>query len=66
MSGAKIETAKRLKEILAKCNGDLVWRYAIEYGKSDDTDRSIVASFQQCAGGGICFPNQTFEYQNNN
>jgi len=66
MSGAKIETTKRLKEILAKCNGDLVWRYAIEYGKSGDTDRSIVTSFQQCAGDGICFPSQTFEYQNNN
>jgi hypothetical protein len=66
MSGAKIETAKRLKEILAKCNGDLVWRYAIEYGKSDDTDRSIVSSFQQCASDGICFPSQIFEYQNNN
>ncbi len=66
MSGTKIETAKRLKEILAKCNGDLVWRYVIEYGKSDDTDRSVVASFQQCAGDGSCFPKQAFEYQSNN
>ncbi|MFA5125280.1 MAG: SpvB/TcaC N-terminal domain-containing protein [Patescibacteria group bacterium] len=66
ISGTKIETAKRLKEILAKCNGDLVWRYVIEYGKSDDTDRSVVASFQQCAGDGSCFPKQAFEYQSNN
>jgi hypothetical protein len=62
----KLEDYKRLKEILAKCNGDLVWRYVIEYGKSDDTDRSVVASFQQCAGDGSCFPKQAFEYQSNN
>ncbi|MDD5540426.1 MAG: SpvB/TcaC N-terminal domain-containing protein [Candidatus Marinimicrobia bacterium] len=66
ISGTKIETAKRLKEIQAKCHGDLVWRYVIEYGKSNDTDRSQATSFRQCAGDGICFPSQIFEYQNNN
>lgn len=65
IGGAKIETSKRLKEIQVKCNGDLVWRYIIEYGKSDDTDRSLVTSFQQCAGDGVCFPSQIFEYQGN-
>ncbi|MFB3918530.1 MAG: SpvB/TcaC N-terminal domain-containing protein [Candidatus Velamenicoccus archaeovorus] len=66
IGGAKIETSKRLKEIQVKCNGDLVWRYIIGYGKSDDTGRSLVTSFQQCAGDGVCFPGQIFEYQGNN
>jgi len=66
MSGTKIETAKRLKEIQAQCNGELVWRYIIEYGKSGDTDRSLATSFQQCTGEGACFPRQVFEYRSNN
>jgi hypothetical protein len=65
ISGAKITTAKRLKEIQTKCDGQLVWHYAIEYAESADTDRSLVASVQQCAGDGACFSSQRFEYQHN-
>lgn len=65
ISGAKISVNKRLKEILAKCNGELVCRYSLEYGQSPDTNRSVLTLFQQCASDGACLPRQIFSYQHN-
>jgi len=62
LSGARIATAKRLKEIVASTNGEIVWHTYLTYGLSADTDRSLLASFQQCAADGLCFPAQQMSY----
>ena len=63
ISGVKIITAKRLKEIQVKVNSALVWRYVLEYGYSQDTNRSLLSSVTQYAGDGKSLPIQRFTYQ---
>ncbi|MFA5038841.1 MAG: SpvB/TcaC N-terminal domain-containing protein [Candidatus Omnitrophota bacterium] len=65
ISGSRISVKKRLKEIQTKCDGQLVWKYSLEYRESKDTNRSLLASFKQCASDGNCFPAQKFDYQKN-
>lgn len=63
ISSAKIATAKRLKEVQAKVNGDLVWRYELEYTYSPDTNRSLLESVVQSGADGKNLPKQSLEYQ---
>ncbi len=63
ISGSKITTAKRLREIQVRVNYDLVWRYTLEYTYSQDTNRSLLKSVIQYASNDKNFPQQRFEYQ---
>lgn len=63
ISTSKIATAKRLKEIEAKVNGDLAWRYELEYSCSPDTNRSLLKSVKQYGSDDKSLPVQTFSYQ---
>ena len=63
ISSAKVSTLKRLKEIQVKVRGDLVWRYALEYGYSPDTNRSILKSVTQYGSDDKSLPKQVFSYQ---
>jgi len=64
ISGAKIATTKRLKEILVKVDGALVWRYELQYDYSEDTNRSLLRSITQYDGSDDkSFPTQSFGYQ---
>jgi hypothetical protein len=63
ISGSEITTAKRLAEIRVTQNSELVWRYAIEYVYSPDTDRSLISAVTQYSSDGRAFPSQTFQYQ---
>jgi len=63
ISSSKIVTAKRLKEVRAKAGDDLVWRYALEYAYSPDTNRSILKSITQYASDDKSLPVQNFTYQ---
>lgn len=63
ISGAKIVTAKRLKELRVKVNSDLVWRYVLEYGYSPDTNRSLLKSITQYGSDSKNAPIQRFDYQ---
>ncbi|MFZ2357421.1 MAG: SpvB/TcaC N-terminal domain-containing protein, partial [Candidatus Omnitrophota bacterium] len=63
ISGAKIATAKRLKEIQAKVDGELAWRYVLEYAYSEDTNRSLLKSINQYASDDKSLPMQKFSYQ---
>lgn len=63
ISTSKITTAKRLKEIKVSQGYDLVWRYALEYGYSSDTNRSLLKSITQYGSDGKSLPKQEFTYQ---
>jgi hypothetical protein len=63
ISTSKIITAKRLKEIIVKANNELVWRYALEYTYSPDTNRSLLTSVTQYAADNKNLPIQRFSYQ---
>lgn len=63
ISTSRIAVNKRLKEIEVKLNGELVWRYEIEYGYSQDTNRSLISSVTQYAADGKSIPAQQFSYQ---
>lgn len=64
ISGAKIATAKRLKGIEVNVDGELVWKYKLDYGDySPDTNRSLLRSVTQFTRDGKEFPKQGFEYQ---
>ncbi|MFA4889365.1 MAG: SpvB/TcaC N-terminal domain-containing protein [Candidatus Omnitrophota bacterium] len=63
LSGGRIATAKRLKEIQAKSDSELVWRYELGYGTSNDTGRSLLKSITQFTADGKPFPEQKFKYQ---
>jgi hypothetical protein len=66
ISTSKIATTKRLKEILVKCDGEIVWTYKLEYTNSPDTDRSLLECVRQYAGDAADnkqLPVQGFEYQ---
>jgi len=63
ISSSKIVTAKRLKEIQAKVNDDLAWRYELEYGYSPDTNRSLLKSITQYGSDDKALPPQAFSYQ---
>jgi hypothetical protein len=63
ISGSRIATARRLKEILVKANQSLVWRYTLEYIYSGDTKRSLLATITQFASDGKSLPRQKLLYQ---
>ncbi|MFA4889426.1 MAG: SpvB/TcaC N-terminal domain-containing protein [Candidatus Omnitrophota bacterium] len=64
ISGERIATSQRLKSIEAKIEGDLVWRYDLDYGsQSNDTGRSLLRSITQFTSDGKEFPKQLFSYQ---
>lgn len=63
ISSSRIAIAKRLKEVTAKVNGNLVWRYDLEYGYSSDTNRSLLKSITQSGSDGKSLPEQKFTYQ---
>ncbi len=63
LSGAKIATTQRLSQVQVSVNAELVWRYALEYIYSEDTNRSLLKSITQYAADGKAFPTQTFTYQ---
>jgi len=63
ISGSKITTAKRLREIQAKCNGELVYRYELEYEYSQDTERSLLKRVKTYTSDNKEFPMQEFTYQ---
>lgn len=63
ISSSKIATTKRLKEIQVKANSNLVWRYALEYTYSQDTNRSLLKSITQYGSDGKSLPIQIFSYQ---
>ncbi|MBU4343656.1 MAG: hypothetical protein KKG21_06570 [Candidatus Omnitrophica bacterium] len=63
ISGTKVATTKRLKEILVKVEGVLVWRYELGYDYSEDTNRSLLRSITQYGSDDKSFPTQNFGYQ---
>jgi len=65
ISGSKVSIAKRLSEIQVKQNGELVWRYQLDYAYSPDTERSLLQSVTQYGADGSALPTQEFTYQGN-
>ena len=63
ISGVKISTAMRLKEVSMSVGQDLAWRYAFEYGYSPDTGRSRITSITQFTSDDKSYPAHTFHYQ---
>lgn len=63
ISGSRIATARRLKEIQVKQDSLLVWRYELEYAYSPDTNRSLLKSVTQFAADGKSLPVQRLSYQ---
>jgi len=63
ISTSKIVTAKRLKEVIAKVNNGVVWRYALEYTYSPDSGRSLLTAVRQIAADGKELPAQRITYQ---
>jgi len=63
ISGAKIVTARRLKEILVKIQNDPVWRYVLDYDASPKTGRSLVSAVTRYTPQGEPWPVQRFYYQ---
>lgn len=63
ISTSKITSAKRLKEIKVRQNGELVWTYSLTYEYSPDTSRSLLKSITQKAADDTAFPVKTFSYQ---
>ncbi|MFH0827569.1 MAG: SpvB/TcaC N-terminal domain-containing protein [Candidatus Omnitrophota bacterium] len=63
ISGSKVATARRLREVQAKVNLELAWRYVLEYNYSPDTSRSLLKSVTQYAADGATLPAQGFKYQ---
>lgn len=63
ISGSKIVTRLRLKQVLVKANNELVWRYELHYGVSADTDRSLLARVTRFSSDNQQFPVQSFIYQ---
>ncbi|MBI2885553.1 MAG: VCBS repeat-containing protein [Candidatus Omnitrophica bacterium] len=63
-SGARITTAKRLKEIVVTAADQLVRRYQLAYQLSPRTGRSLLASVTQVGTDGVsALPPTTFTYQ---
>ncbi|MFH1691501.1 MAG: SpvB/TcaC N-terminal domain-containing protein [Candidatus Omnitrophota bacterium] len=65
LSSSRIAVTKRLKEVLVKLEGGLVWRYVLEYTYSPDTNRSLLTSVRQYASDGAALPEQKLGYQKN-
>ena len=62
-TGWQITTAKRLKEIQINVDGSLVWRYAITYLVSGDTNRSLLSQITLFDAAGNSLPPKKFTYQ---
>ena len=67
ITGAKVTTAKRLKEIQVKVQGSLSRKYNLAYEQSPGVGRSRLISVQECGTDGIaCLPAIAFQYQETN
>ncbi len=70
MTGVQVTTAKRLKKILVKVQGQIARKYTLQYEQSPVVGRSRLASVQECGTDsteeidGACLPAQTFAYTN--
>lgn len=65
-SGIKVITAKRISQISAKCNGELVRRYQLVYEQSALNNQSLLTSVRQYGSDGQAeLPPVTFAYQEN-
>jgi len=62
-SGWKIETNKRLKEVRAKADNVLKWRYMLDYEESIDTGRSLLSQITLFDAEGNSLPPKKFTYQ---
>jgi len=62
-TGWQITTAKRLKEVQAKVDNALVWRYALTYIVSGDTKRSLLSQITLFDAAGNWLPPKKFTYQ---
>lgn len=62
-SGWQIATAKRLKETQINVDGSLVWRYALSYIVSGDTNRSLLSQITLFDAAGNSLPPKKFTYQ---
>ena len=62
-SGWDVQTAKRLKDILVKVDGALVWCYSVGYELSADTNRSLLNQITLFDGAGNSLPPKKFKYQ---
>ena len=62
-SGWEIETKKRLKDILVKTDGAIVWRYELDYENSIDTGRSLLTQVTLFDAEGNSLPPKKFTYQ---
>ncbi len=65
LSSSRIAISKRLKEVLVKLKGSLIWKYTLEYTYSPDTNRSLLTGVKQYASDGSALPEQRLEYQEN-
>ncbi|MCB9747816.1 MAG: fibronectin type III domain-containing protein [Candidatus Omnitrophica bacterium] len=66
VSGIKITTTKRLKEITVKANGVLQRKYILSYNISPATNRSLLTSVKQIGSDGVTeFPETVFSYEDN-
>jgi len=62
-TGWQIITARRLKEVQAKVDSALVWRYVFTYSVSGDTGRSILSQITLFDAAGNSLPPKKFTYQ---
>jgi hypothetical protein len=62
-TGWQIATVQRLKETQIKVDGALVWRYALTYLLSGDTNRSLLSQITLFDAAGNSLPPKKFTYQ---
>ncbi len=62
-TGWQIATAERLKEVQINVDGALVWRYALTYITSSDTNRSLLSQVTLFDASGNSLPPKKFTYQ---
>ena len=64
LSGAKVTTAKRLKEVQVKVQNQLSRKYILTYETSPVVQKSRLKEVQECGTDGVtCLPPQAFTYQ---
>ena len=62
-TGWQITAARRLKEVQVKVDSALVWRYALTYSVSGDTQRSLLTQVTLFDAAGNSLPPKKFTYQ---
>lgn len=72
LTGARVTSAKRLKEIIVKVQSQIARIYYLTYEQSSYVEKSRLISVQECGtdsepnnlGSGTCLPATVFTYQN--